>query len=152
MSNPNFELESRAIYKAVNRMSNDYSLQHGVFTYWKDNYSQKELTVVEFSNNALKHFGLSAPDKSSLMIALHAAMTLSLDELPAGPGAMLSPSSQGQAPAAGGAPAAKAETFKAPNSAHWSILTGYMKNAVAEVKKAGTEAVSYTHLTLPTKA
>lgn len=131
-----FEFASRAVYKALKRMSNDYSLQHAGFNYWLSKHSQSALNAVDFSNDLQAHFDLSSRDKSSFMVALHAAMTLSLEALPAVPASMLA-AEPGELSRATAEPE---QAFSAPSSPQWLMVTSFLKESVAEVKKVSSTA------------
>ena len=138
MSNHQFEFESRAVYKALKRMTADYALQHAGFNYWKANHSKSVLNVVDFSTDLHAYLDLTSKEKSSFMVALHAAMTLSLEALPPVPAVMLDVAPVN---AEGGrAEAVQVPSFNAPNSPQWLMITRFLKESVAEVKKISKSA------------
>jgi len=136
-TNSSFEIESRAVYKALSRMSKDFALQQASFSFWKDNFSNTSINPVEFATALQNHVGLEGKDKTTFMIALHAALTQSLDVLSPVPPSFLSESTS--AITVSEKKDVAPEQFIAPNSPHWTIITEFMKHIVAEVKKTGQE-------------
>jgi len=141
-ANPNFELESRAVYKALTRMTTDFALQQTSFTYWKMDFSDTSLNPVDFATALQSHVGLDGQDKTSLMIALYSALTHSLDALSPVPTSInsITEVEAATAPSAHEEKAAS-KSFVTPNTPHWTMIVEFMKHIVAEVKKEGQESI-----------